>query len=74
MSLIHHWKYTKRIYNVQITTHMKEMKFRIRRGSKICHQKNISETLFILNLESLELRRLYSDLKMYFLIIHKLID
>ena len=33
-----------------------------------------SERLFILNLESLELRRLYSDLKMYFLIIHKFID
>ena len=33
-----------------------------------------SERLFILNLESLELRWLYSDLKMYFLIIHKLID
>ena len=33
-----------------------------------------SERLFILNLESLELRRLYSDLKMYFLITHKLID
>ena len=33
-----------------------------------------SERLFILNLESLELRRLYSDLKIYFWIIHKLID
>ena len=33
-----------------------------------------SERLFISNLESLELRRLYFDLKMCFLITHKLID
>ena len=32
------------------------------------------ERLFILNLESLEMRRLISDLGMYFKIVHKLID
>ena len=33
-----------------------------------------TERLFILNLKSLELRRLYSELKVYSLIIHKLND
>ena len=32
------------------------------------------ERLFILNLESLEVRRLHFDLAMYFKIIHKLVD
>ena len=51
----------------------KVQKYSTRRISGL-KEYSYSERLFILNLESLELRRLNSDLKMYFLIIHKLID
>ena len=40
-------------------------------GLKGCDYK---ERLFILNLESLEVRRLHFDLAMYFKIIHNLVD
>ena len=51
----------------------KVQKYFTKRKSEL-KEYSYSERLFILNLESLELRHLYSDLKMYFLITHKLID
>ena len=58
---------------LQIDKLEKVQKYFTRRISGL-KEYSYSDRFFILNFESLELCRLYFDLKMYFLIIHKLID